>query len=598
MSEMELGPQSPLPHSVHIGYMRGPEVRQEPDMWEKALSDIDSLLTTSEDDEDTEDIDDDMDGSQYGDDELDHASFCSLTHGQRGLAESRRLLRGMARTATGYVCANAVLLIDLAFIGHLDTEDLAAMNLANVVMFGSLVFVTGVCNALAGLCTQAYEVAKDFVKDGSKSKAEYAYSRVGLMLQVALVWISLVLLPPTAIAWYFTGDILDAFGACEPVVCAKSALFARLSILWLWPYAIFTMISIYLESIEVVAPQSIIGMIFVAINVALDYVFIYGLGPLEGLGFTGSPIATAVSRIIQLAVLVLYVWGGYTATPPQVSRTWHGWSYRAFSWQRGIDFMLEGLPFGLTEVLSDWVFEIVIILGGTLGTVQAAAVGTLINMIVFFQPLFISLYMSLQSRVDKNLCNSNPLGARRTFACGLQIALMAGLLVSVLIVLFRHVLAQIYTEDPAVIEMFVSLTPIAALHYLLSGITFTFQGVLEGQYRIQVVIAGTILGSWGTGIAGMTILIFGMHYRVHALWWALCVGEAVHSIILLMVLSRTHWQEEAEKSVQRAMLVEAQYDVIAEECEQSMILISGKGGSNYGANSTSDSYDQLSDIHL
>ena len=79
MSEIELG-QSPQPHSVHIGYMRGPDQRQEPDMWEKALSDIDSLLTTSEDDEDTEDIDDDMDGSQYGDDELDHTSFCRCAH--------------------------------------------------------------------------------------------------------------------------------------------------------------------------------------------------------------------------------------------------------------------------------------------------------------------------------------------------------------------------------------------------------------------------------------------------------------------------------------------------------------------------------------
>jgi len=521
-----------------------------------------------------------------------------LTQGSAGQRESRRLLRGMARTATGYVCANAVLLIDLAFIGHLDTEDLAAMNLANVVMFGSLVFVTGVCNALAGLCTQAYEVAKDFVKGGSKSKAEYAYSRVGLWLQVALVWISLVLLPPTAVIWSFTGDILGAFGACEPAVCDKAALFARLSIFWLWPYSIFTMISIYLESIEVVAPQSIIGMVFVLINVVLDYLFIYGFGPFEGLGFTGSPIATAISRIIQLAVLVLYVWGGITHTPPQVARTWLGWSKRAFSWQRGIDFMMEGLPFGLTEVLSDWVFEIVIVLGGTLGTVQAAAVGTLINMVVFFQPLFISLYMSLQSRVDKNLCNSNPVGAQRTFACGLLIALMAGLVLAVLIVLFRHVLAMVYTEDPEVIAMFVSLTPIAALHYLLSGITFTFQGVLEGQYRIQVVIAGTILGSWGTGIAGMAILIFGMHYRVHALWWALCIGEAVHSMILFMVLSRTNWADEADKSVQRARLVEAQYDVIADECEQSMILLSEKGGASYGANTISDSYNQLSDIEL
>ena len=48
--------------------------------------------------------------------------------------------------------------------------------------------------------------------------------------------------------------------------------------------------------------------------------------------------------------------------------------------------------------------------------------------------------------------------------------------------------------------------------------------------------------------------------------------------------------------MQRARLVEAQYDVIADECEQSMILVSEKGGASYGTNIISDSYNQLSDI--
>lgn len=589
MSDVELSHPSGQRSSTHIGYLPG----ERDALRTKPASEFDTFITTSEDDDlDSEDIGDDTD------DDAEPASFCSLTQGSAGQRETRRLLRGMASTVTGYVCANAVLLIDLAFIGHLNVEDLAAMNLANVVMFGSLVFVTGVCNALSGQCTQAYEVAKDFVKDGSKSKADYAYSRVGLSLQVALVWISLVLLPPTALVWSFSGEILGLFRACEPGVCEKASQFAQLSILWLWPSSIFTMVSIYLESIEVALPQSVIGMVFVPVDVLLDYLFIYGLGPFGGLGFTGSPIATAVSRSAQLLVLICYVWGRDKI--PQVSRTWHGWSPRAFSWQRGYCFILEGLPFGLTEVLSDWVFEIVIILGGILGTVQAAAVGTLINMIVFFQPLFISLSIALQARVDRNLCNNNPLGAQRSFATGLLIALSAGLLVSVLVVLLRNQLALLYTSEPHVVSMFVSLTPIAALHYLLSGVTFTFQGVLEGQFRLHVVMAGTILGSWGTGIAGMAILIFGMHYRVHALWWSLCIGEAVHAFILFVVLMRTDWNTQAAEAVQRFISEEAQYDVIAEECEQSMMLLAqNRETTNYGGTgSDTHQYQQLTDIQL
>eukprot|EP00658_Telonema_sp_P-2_P005424 TRINITY_DN12023_c0_g1_i2.p1 TRINITY_DN12023_c0_g1~~TRINITY_DN12023_c0_g1_i2.p1 ORF type:complete len:162 (+),score=45.46 TRINITY_DN12023_c0_g1_i2:291-776(+) len=160
-------------------------------------------------------------------------------------------------------------------------------------------------------------------------------------------------------------------------------------------------------------------------------------------------------------------------------------------------------------------------------------------------------------------------------------------------------LVSVYTSDPAVKDMFISLTPIAAFHYLLSGVTFTFQGVLEGMYKIRTVMLGTILGSWGSGIMGMAILIYGMHYRVHGIWWSLCIGEAVHSSILFAVIMRTDWVAQAQEVVQRARLVEAQYDVIAEECEQSMKLLSRSMGepTGYGTRET-EPYNQLTDLRL
>lgn len=88
--------------------------------------------------------------------------------------------------------------------------------------------------------------------------------------------------------------------------------------------------------------------------------------------------------------------------------------------------------------------------------------------------------------------------------------------------------------------------------------------------------------------------------------WALCIGEAMHSFILFIVLHRTDWAAQAEEAVQRHIDMEAQYDVIAEECEQSMILLSSKEKfSNYGASTshafgqqTPEQYNKLSDIQL
>ena len=133
-------------------------------------------------------------------------------------------------------------------------------------MFGSLVLSTGIMNALCTLASQAF---------GAKR-----YAMVGIWLQVSMVWTTLLLVVPTAVLWWFTGDIIRLISPDETdAVYAAASLFARVSIVWLVPNTIFGALSVWLEAIEIVVPQTVISVVFVGVNYGLNYGLVFGGGP-------------------------------------------------------------------------------------------------------------------------------------------------------------------------------------------------------------------------------------------------------------------------------------------------------------------------------
>jgi MATE family multidrug resistance protein len=141
----------------------------------------------------------------------------------------------------------------------------------------------------------------------------------GIWLQVTLLWTTLLLVVPTGVLWWFTGSLVTLFSpATSAEVAGFAATFARYSLLWLLPATIFNALCVWMEAVEVVVPQTIISVVFVAINFGLNYLLVFGGGDEHlALGLIGSPIATAVSKILQLFVLlgVMYIY-------PVLRRCW------------------------------------------------------------------------------------------------------------------------------------------------------------------------------------------------------------------------------------------------------------------------------------
>jgi MATE family multidrug resistance protein len=486
------------------------------------------------------DDEDDGSGSQ-SDDEDPNLNCC----GYRGLRmkELRRLVDLALPLLIGYLANSAMTLTDQSIVGHLTADDFAAMNLANAVMYGSLVLSMGIINALGTLAAQAF---------GAKR-----FAMVGIWLQVTLVWSTLALVVPTGILWWFTSDIVRLIspGQSEAVYSA-AALFSRWSILSLLPGHVFMVVSIWMESIEIVVPQTVMSIVFVAVNVGLNYVLVFGVAPGYSLGLLGSPIATTVAKILQLAALLFYAkWD------VRLARCWQGWSLSCLKWPLAKEFFKMGIPIMLTEVLYEWMFEVLTfrtaaVLAGDVDAIDVT--GLLTNLLFFMTPFLLSIYIAVSVRVGILLGDNDPEGAKRSCVLASAIAVALALVTGVAFYLLRDYVALLYTSDQDIVSRAAKYLPLVAIDYVLSSLSYVLQGMLEGQGRPIVATGSAVVGNWMIGITLVFLLSEYMKQRLVGMWLGLIIGESVKLVLLAIAVALSNWKKLAEEAIERSALEDEQ----------------------------------------
>lgn len=459
------------------------------------------------------------------------------------MKELRRLVDLALPLLIGYLANSAMTLTDQSIVGHLTADDFAAMNLANAVMYGSLVLSMGIINALGTLAAQAF---------GAKR-----FAMVGIWLQVTLVWSTLALVVPTGILWWFTSDIVRLIspGQSEAVYSA-AALFSRWSILSLLPGHVFMVVSTWMESIEIVVPQTVMSIVFVAVNVGLNYVLVFGVAPGYSLGLLGSPIATTVAKILQLAALLFYAkWD------VRLARCWQGWSLSCLKWPLAKEFFKMGIPIMLTEVLYEWMFEVLTfrtaaVLAGDVDAIDVT--GLLTNLLFFMTPFLLSIYIAVSVRVGILLGDNDPEGAKRSCVLASAIAVALALVTGVAFYLLRDYVALLYTSDQDIVSRAAKYLPLVAIDYVLSSLSYVLQGMLEGQGRPIVATGSAVVGNWMIGITLVFLLSEYMKQRLVGMWLGLIIGESVKLVLLAIAVALSNWKKLAEEAIERSALEDEQ----------------------------------------
>ena len=190
------------------------------------------------------------------------------------------------------LAALMVNMVDNIMLGTYTELALSGATLVNQIQFMLQSFVTGIGTGVAVLGAQYWGKGKvDPIR---------RITSVGLKFGVVigLIFFLVTLLMPGTVLGLFTSD---------QAVVAEGLKYLRIMCWTYIIYAISNTLMYSLQSVETAFVGTVMSISTILINMCLNYCLIFGHFGLPELGIVGAAIATLTSRVVELIIIVVYL---------------------------------------------------------------------------------------------------------------------------------------------------------------------------------------------------------------------------------------------------------------------------------------------------
>src|SRR6476469_2179394 len=455
-------------------------------------------------------------------DKIEHGPVAAATSGRHlalELAETLKLAVPMALTQLGQI---AMMTTDLALIGRLGDEAVAAAALAHTVFFVSFTFGMGLMSAVAPLAAQAF---------GARNPRLVRRSlRVGL-------WAGLLVSLPMMAFPLYGEQILVMLGQAPATAhLAQQYLFG---LAWgITPALWFLAIRGFMGAVNRPEPGLWITLAAIPANAVLVYLLIHGELGLPRLELFGAGLG---STIIDFGMLLAALWFAYARRP---FRKYHvlGHIWR-FDWTLLRRLIVIGAPISIAFLLEYGLFAAAALLMGLIGTTALAAhqVALQVTAVLFMVPFGIG--MAATVRVGHAIGRNDAPAVKRAgfVATALGIAIISALTLAV--ILGRFALARLFFGGAAegaggAIELTATLLLVGATFFVADGIQTVAAGALRGMNDTRVPLIFAAISYWLVGFTAAYGLAFWAGFGAVGVWIGLSCGTAVYAILLILRFRR------------------------------------------------------------
>ena len=389
------------------------------------------------------------------------------------------------------------------------------------------------------LCSQAH---------GAKN-----HDLVGAWLHVGIA-LSSVMAFLVAAAWAVTGLALSAagFDAHEAILAGR---FAQWSIVGVWPFLVYPVVTAWLQAQGIVFPMVFTNAAVLLVNVALNFLLIFGVGSWGGLGFDGSAIATAISRWLLLLVVCAYVlWRGiHKKTLP------HGIQFKYLTdgmlWHEF--FVKQSLPRFLGRAAEEWQLQLVALFAAQLGTVSLATHTALLDLFYFATSALYGLTNSTSVRIGHHLGAGDVRSAQMVAKLNLAVCMTVAVAVASVFCGAHSVIGYLFSKDPRVVAKTAELAWFVGGGYVFLCLFYTSMAVVAGFGRPRIIAIAFLVGAWCVCIPLGYVLSHTLGLGLVGLWTGLVVGYSVVTAIIVTNVLRTDWDDVSAEAVIRSKQSEA-----------------------------------------
>lgn len=380
---------------------------------------------------------------------------------------------------------------DTAMVGNYSTESLAAAsfvnNLFNAALFTLMGFSYGVTPLVASLFARGgREAIGSLVKNAVWVNSLFGLAVIAVMGALYL-FLPMMGQPP---------ELLPLIRPYYLIVLASMVPLTLFGVFAQWSYGISrTKLPMWI----------IIGSN--ALNIAGNYALIYGRWGMPELGLNGAGASTLIARTACCAVLI---WVFFAKADFSVYR--RGFTASRLEGRGCRRIYSTSWPVAFQMLFEAGSFTIAAVICGTLGTLELASY----QVIVCLGMLGFCIYYGMATAVSVMVANASgqadkPL-MRRTAMAGYRLMLVTATISSAIFFFGGSTAIRIFTNDPAVVAMSLTLLLPLVCYQYADATQITFANALRGTAHVRPM----------TGIAFVSYIVIGVpatYLMAHPLGW-------------------------------------------------------------------------------
>ena len=404
-------------------------------------------------------------------------------------SEHDREIVRLALPALGALAAEPLyLLADTAMVGHLGTEELAALAIAATLLSGAFTLFNFLTYGTTAQVARFHGAGEHVEAGRLAPQALWVSAGIGVCLTALLAGLAVPLV-----------DLMGGEGHTGEL----AVMYLRIGSLGL-PLALIALAGQgWLRGVSDLRTPLVIVVVANAANVALNLLFIYGFG----WGLAGSAWATVVAQVGMGAAFVRAL-----LAPPADSRRPSFTRMRPLARIGGEIFVRTAALYGAVLLSSAVVPRIG---DDSLGAHQIA-----FQLFVFLALVLDAIAIAGQVIVGGSLGAGDAGGARDAALRMIGWSGAVGAVFALILLALIDVLPRAFTSDPAVIERVQEIWPLFALMQPANGAVFALDGILIGagdtRFLMRAMLASSLLV-----FAPIAVLSLALNWGIVGVWVAL-----------------------------------------------------------------------------
>lgn len=403
-------------------------------------------------------------------------------------------------------------------LGWYGVADLAGGALGATVFFAFFTLGSGYANAVMPMVATAAASEDD-------TEVRRA-TRMGM-------WLSLLYALAVLPVFLFARPLLLASGQA-PEVAGLGGAYLAIAGFGLAPALLVMVLKAYLAALGRTQVVLWVTVAAVFVNIALNWVFIYGNLGVPALGARGAAMSSVTVQVFTLVVILVYA-----ARLPELrryallSRFWRP------DWAAMRRVNALGVPIGLAMMAESGLFAASALMMGWLGTQALAAHSIALEVTAMFFMIHMGLSNAATVLVGRARGRRDPEGLRAVARAALILSMLVALSTMSIYLGAGELIvgAFLSPDDPEralIVPLGATLLMVAALFQLADGGQAMAMGLLRGIQDTKMPLVIAAVSYWLIGIPLSYALAFLAGFEGVGLWFGMVAGLSVAALALLV----------------------------------------------------------------